>query len=80
MATTYLQVPLPVQTTSPPDVVGWLTQGLQGLDTVLGTGSKPITVAVATAVGQPLRRDAVLYGPVASVPATLATGQMFLGY
>jgi hypothetical protein len=80
MATTYLQVPLPVQTTSPPDVVGWLTQGIQGLDTVLGTGSKPITVAVATAVGQPLRRDQILYGTVASLPATLPVGTLFCGY
>lgn len=33
--------PLPEQTTSPPDVVGWLTQGLQAVDAdVTGTNNR----------------------------------------
>lgn len=47
---------LPDQTTSPPDVAGWLKTGLQDVD------------------------DSVLWGPVASVPATLKVGQVYLGH
>ncbi len=80
MASPNLGVPLPTQATSPPDVVLWLTNAVNAFDTILGTGSAPIKVAVATAPEQPLRRDAIKYGPVGSVPATLAPGSVYLGW
>jgi hypothetical protein len=63
MAATTRGWPLPEQTTNPPDVVHWLTQGLGAADTDV------------TKVNQ-----RILYGPVASLPATLLPGQMYLGW
>lgn len=80
MATPNLGIPLPTQATSPPDVVAWLSNGLNEVDTILGTGSKPIKVAAATTSEQPLRRDAVRYGPVGSLPATLPPGTIYCGW
>lgn len=39
-----------------------------------------VKVAAAADSAHPLRRDAVLYGPVGSPPASLAEGQIWLGY
>lgn len=45
--------PLPEQSTSPPDVVKWLADGLNAAD------------------------NSFAWGPVGSVPATLAVGQVY---
>jgi len=80
MPTPNLGIPLPTQATSPPDVVAWLTNGFTEVDTILGTGNKSIRVAAATASDNPLRRDAVRYGPFGSLPATLPPGTVYLGW
>lgn len=58
--------PVPVQSTAPPDVVKWLTDGLNAVDAHLTTASTPI--------------KHIQYGPVASVPATLPVGGIYVGY
>jgi hypothetical protein len=58
--------PLPAQSTSPPDVVRWLTDGLQSVDDHLTTADRPI--------------GHILSGPVASLPAALAPGQIYAGW
>jgi hypothetical protein len=58
---------------------------LQQIEDLLSTGDVDMTtgtikVAPATDAAHPLRRDAILYGPVSSPPATLAEGQLWFGY
>ena len=55
--------PLPVQATSPPDVVSWLTQGLDA-------AAEDVTEV----------NDRILYGPLASLPASLPVGVVYMGY
>lgn len=63
MAATSRGWPLPEQTTAPPDVVKWLTDGLTAADLDVTAVNARIT-----------------YGPVASVPASLPVGVVYLGY
>jgi hypothetical protein len=80
MATTpNFGVALPDQTTSP-DVVTWYNAALGVFDAILGSASAPIKVQAGTAATQPLRRDQILYGPLANVPATLPVGTVYLGH
>jgi hypothetical protein len=62
--------PLPEQTTQPPDVVYWLTQ--------LGDAADADVTAVNAAVVATNAR--LLYGPVASLPATLPEGVVYFGW
>jgi hypothetical protein len=59
--------PLPEQSTNPPDVVAWLSQGLNAADADL-------TEEVAAVNAR------IQYGPVANVPASLPDGTLWLGY
>lgn len=58
---------------------------LQQVEDLLSIGAVDMTagtikVAPASDAAHPLRRDAILYGPVGSPPATLAEGQLWFGY
>jgi hypothetical protein len=73
------------QPTDPGDVPTDMAELAADVEALLSTGTVDLTdgtLKVKTPAGsdQPLRRDAIIYGPVASPPATLADGQVWMGY
>ena len=50
MATTNYSWPLPAQTTSPPDVVSWLSQGLNAADATVKTTNNRILYGTVAAL------------------------------
>jgi hypothetical protein len=71
--------------TEPGDVPTDMAELAADVETLLSTGTVDLTggtikVKTPAASDQPLRRDAIIYGPGASPPATLAEGQLWCGF
>jgi hypothetical protein len=71
--------------TDPGDVPTDMAELAADVEALLSTGMVDMTggtvkVKAAAAADHPLRRDAIIYGTVANIPATLAEGQIYLAY